>query len=35
MDALGWNSLEWVSDSWIRNLGFNLYLHQKLIGILV
>ena len=24
-----------VSDGWIRNLKFNSYLHQKVIGILV
>ena len=24
-----------VSDNCIRNLGFNFYLHQKLIGVLV
>ena len=24
-----------VSDSCIKDLGFNLYLHQKLIGVLI
>ena len=29
------NSTNKVFDGWIRNLGFNLYLHQKSIGVLI